>query len=521
MFLVGPLVLLAIGCANVANLQLGRALDRARELAVRLSLGASRGRVVRLLAIETALVAGGALGLAWAATRVILAYLSSILPVPVEPDWRVGVVAALLVVTSTMLAGVAPGWLIASRLRLAALKQTRQAGARPHARLRHALVVVQLAFSLALLVASAHFARVLYAIGADVPAVASELLVANLDFQQSGLQEAVRSELARDLLDHFSRDPRVQATALSSNFERFERSGCDYILPGDDPTRTRRSTAVWEVSPGFFEALDLVPRSGRILTASDRGTPAAVVNLALADALPVDGGLAPGRQLTVICHQSGVQQRMPVEVVGVVPNGFRRWDRAVHTPYIYLPLGNRLPTVFTFYIRAIDPVPLAMPLRRAVAARDGRGIMVDLSTAAERVHDESRPVRALAITAASIGAIALLLAAAGLYATVAHMVSLRTREIGVRMAIGATPGSVMRLVGRQVLRLSVIGIGMGLAIAVPIGFVMRSVFIGMSPLDPFAMLPALGALGAAALVASLIPARRAASVDPVSALRAD
>jgi ABC-type antimicrobial peptide transport system permease subunit len=193
----------------------------------------------------------------------------------------------------------------------------------------------------------------------------------------------------------------------------------------------------------------------------------------------------------------------------------------VHTPYIYLPLGNRLPTVFTFYIRAIDPVPLAMPLRRAVAARDGRGIMVDLSTAAERVHDESRPVRALAITAASIGAIALLLAAAGLYATVAHMVSLRTREIGVRMAIGATPGSVMRLVGRQVLRLSVIGIGMGLAIAVPIGFVMRSVFIGMSPLDPFAMLPALGALGAAALVASLIPARRAASVDPVSALRAD
>jgi len=520
-FLVGPLVLLVIGCANVANLQLARALERTRELAVRLSLGASRGRVVRLLAIETAVVTAVALAIAWFGATTMLGSLSSILPVPAVPDWRVALLSAAVAAAVTMVAGVAPGWIVASRVHLAGLKETRQVGARFHTRLRHALVVVQVALSLALLVASALLTRVLRDATADVPAVASELLVANLNFQQSGLAESAPAEVAADLLSRFERDSRVRAAAISTATDLFLRQEVRYLRPGDDPRAVRQFANVQDVSPGFFQAFGLTPLTGRTLTATDRGTTAAVINVVLEEKLRADGGAVVGRRLVLNRYQGGTEESVPVEIVGVVPTEFKRWERPAHTPQIYLPLGDRIPVTFTFYLRADDPLAWAMPIRRAVAARDGRGVIVDVATAADRVRQEFGPVRALGIAVAWLGGVALLLAAAGLYAVVAYVVSLRTREIGVRMAVGATQASVVRLVLRQALRLVTIGAGIGVALTIPIALALRGMFVGVSAVDPLTIGPALAALGLATVLASVVPARRAARIDPVTTLKAD
>jgi hypothetical protein len=436
------------------------------------------------------------------------------------PDWRVGVLGASLAATATMVAGVAPGWLVSSRLRLSGLKETRQAG-RSHTRLRHSLVVVQVALSLALLVAGALLTRVMRDATADVPAVASELLVATLNFQPSGLAESAPAEVAEALASQFERDPRVRAAAVSTATDLFWRGEVRYRRPGDDPRAVRQVANVQDVSPAFFQALGLAPLAGRTLTATDRGTTAAVINVVLAEKLQADGEAVVGRRLVLTRYQGKAEVSVPVEIVGIVPTEFKRWERPAHAPQVYLPMGDRIPGTFTFYVRADDPVALAVDVRRAIAARDGRGVMVQVATAAERVRQESGAVRAFGIAVGWLGGVALLLAAAGLYAVVAYVVSLRTREIGVRMAVGATPASVVRLVFRQAIRLVAIGAVIGVALTIPIAFALRGMFVGVSALDPLAIGPALAALGLATVLASVVPARRAARIDPVTTLKAD
>lgn len=524
MLLAGPLALLAIGCANVANLQLARSLERTRELSVRLSLGATRGRIVRLLAFESALIATGAVAAAWLGTHALLRYVSGLFPLPIQTDWRVLGVAAVLALVACLVSGVAPAWLVASRLQLAGLKHTSQSGARPHTRLRHTLVAVQVALSLTLLVVSALLGRTFLRMAELMPADASEVLLANISLEQSQLGEPASMRLAEQLIDRMGADPRVRAVAVSSNADIFAREEWRYQNEGDTP-EVRQFARVQRVSPDYFKAVGASATAGRTLTAADAGTAAIVVNAELARGLEADGRPAVGRTLTLkrLVVQRGQVDIPPVaaHIVGVVPNGFQRPDRPDPDRDIYMPLGATLPLDFTMYLRADDPASLGAPLRQALSSLEPRGASMESTTVLGRLQRESSPIRYMGLAAGGLGAVALLLAMAGLYAVVAYVVSLRTREIGVRMAIGASRADIARLVVRQAARLVAVGALAGLALTLPLTYTLRSLFIGISPFDPLAFIPMMMALLVVSALASIVPARRAASIDPVSAIRAD
>lgn len=173
------------------------------------------------------------------------------------------------------------------------------------------------------------------------------------------------------------------------------------------------------------------------------------------------------------------------------------------------------------YLRANDAAALGASLRQALSSLEPRGASIEATTVLDRLRRESRPIRYMGLAAGGLGVVALLLAMAGLYAVVAYVVSLRTREIGVRMAIGASRTDIAHLVVRQAARLVAIGALAGLALTLPLTYALRSMFIGISPFDPMAFIPMLLALVAVSALASIIPARRAAGIDPVSAIRAD
>jgi len=524
MLLAGPLALLVIGCANVANLQLARSLERTRELSVRLSLGATRGRIVRLLTLESALIAIGAVGAAWLAAHLLLRYLSGLFPLPIQTDWRVLGVAALLAVAACLVSGVAPAWRVASRLQLAGLKQTPQSGARPHTRLRNTLVAIQVALSLTLLVVSALLGRTFMRMAERIPSHAGDVLLANISLEQSQLDEAASARLAMQLIDHMGADPRVKAVAVSSNEDIFAREEWRYQNAGDTP-EVRQFARVQRVSPDYFLAVGAVATVGRTLTIADAGTGAIVVNAELARRLEADGHPVVGRPLTLkrLVVRRGQADIPPVaaHIVGVVPNGFQRPDRPDPDRDIYMPLGATLPVEFTMYLRAEDAPAIGTSLRQALSLLEPRGASMESTTVLERLRHESSPIRYMGLAAGGLGAVALLLAMAGLYAVVAYVVSLRTREIGVRMAIGASRADITRLVVRQAARLVAVGAVTGLALTLPLTYALRSMFVGISPFDPLAFIPMLMALVVVSALASIVPARRAASIDPVSAIRAD
>jgi predicted permease len=522
--LAGPLALLAIGCANVANLQLARSLERTRELSVRLSLGATRGRIVRLLALESALLAIGAVGAAWLGTHVLLRYVSGLFPLPIQTDWRVLGVAAVLALVACLVSGVAPAWLVASRLQLAGLKQTPQSGARPHTRLRNTLVAVQVALALTLLVVSALLGRTFLRTTELIPAHASEVLLATVNLQQSQLDEPASKRLAEQLIARMGADPRVRAVAVSSTADIFAREEWRYQNVGDTP-EVRQFARVQRVSPDYFTAVGASATAGRTLTAADAGTGAIVVNAELARRLEADGRPAVGRTLTLkrLVVQRGQVDIPPVDahIVGVVPNGFQRPDRPDPDRDIYMPLGPALPLDFTMYLRADDAAAFGAPLRQALSSLEPRGASMESITVLDRLRRESSPIRYMGLAAGGLGVVALFLAMAGLYAVVAYVVSLRTREIGVRMAIGASRTDIASLVVSQAARLVMAGALAGLALTLPLTYTLRSLFIGISPFDPMAFIPMMMALLVVSALASIVPARRAASIDPVSAIRAD
>jgi putative ABC transport system permease protein len=525
LMLAGPFSLLAIGCANVANLQLARSLERTRELSVRLSLGATRARIVRLLALESAILAIGAVGAAWLAVHVLLRYVSGVFPLPIQTDGRVLAVAAMLALIACLFSGVAPAWLVASRLQLAGLKQTPQSGARPHARLRNTLVAVQVALSLTLLVVSALLGRTFLGIAERIPSHAGEVLLANINLEQSpSLDGAAAARLARELVDLVAADPRVKAAGISSNPDIFAREEWRYLNPGDH-AEVRQFARVQQVSPGYFDAVGAAPITGRTLKGSDTGTGAIVVNAELSRLLEADGRPAVGRTLTLkrLIVRRGQVEIPPVtaQIVGVVPNGFQRPDRPEPDRDVYMLLGPSLPLEFSLYLRADDASALGAPLRQALSSLEPRGSSIEVTTVLERLNRESSPIRYLGLAAGGLGMVALLLAMAGLYAVVAYVVSLRTREIGVRMAIGATRADIARLVVRQAARLVAVGTLTGLALTLPLTYALRAMFIGVSPFDPMAFIPMMIALAAVSVLASIVPARRAAGIDPVSAIRAD
>jgi hypothetical protein len=214
----------------------------------------------------------------------------------------------------------------------------------------------------------------------------------------------------------------------------------------------------------------------------------------------------------------------PFEVIGVVPDSARRPERPLNAvPWMYVPLTSLgdFPTVFTLFARAPQPVELVPDLSRLIEDTD-RGLPWTRVEPASAIFDaEASPTRSLTAGVGSSGLVALGLAAAGLFAVLAYSVSLRAREIGIRIALGAAPRRVTALVLRQAFRLTLTGIVIGYALALPLAHTMRVVFLGVSPFDPMALVPVAVALLVTAFIAAAVPARRAAAVDPVAMLRSE
>ena len=527
--LTGPLILLAIGCANVVNLRLARATRRTHELAVRLALGASRARLVRLLLIEAGAIALVALTASWAAARTIVHhYGGTLLLVSVPFDDAVLASAIIVGVIVILFSGLAPAWLVTRRATVHRLKQTAQAGGLAHSRLRATLVVVQVALSIVVLAIGSLFARSLHTVNSARAAILDQLLVARLDLASQGYESPAAAQFARTLQARLKIDSRFTAVGIATA-ELFGGESVR-IRPAGSADEIRRGIVTSHVTPEWFDSMNLRALSGRLFASHDRGG-VAIVNETTARLL-TQGGSPVGLTISVqrfrrvagaVVTRSEIVP-VPVDIIGVVPDSVRRPDRPLNAvPWMYFPLDalTEFPTVFTVFARTAQPDELAPDLSRLISDTDRRGPWTRVQTAAEIFSTETGPARSLAAGVGSSGLVALALAATGLFAVLAYTVSLRSREIGIRMALGAAPRRVTALVLRQAFRLTLTGILSGYALALPLAHTIRGVFLGVSPFDPIAMVPVALALLLTAFIAAAVPARRAASVDPVAVLRAE
>jgi predicted permease len=519
LLLAAPLSVLALGCANVANLRLARLTARSHELAIRLALGAGRAAIVRLLTIEAALVALLAVTVGWAGAAAVLAVVSTILPWPVALDLRVALFAAALGASVTLMSGVVPAWMVIRRTTALGLKQTPQSGGVAHARLRHALVVAQIAVSLALVTMGGLFGRSLQVLQGAQPAVLDHLLIADLDLSTPGFDAPAAARYCDDLIARLAADGRVSGVGLA-DAGLFRSPEIFYRVPVDAGPSRRRAAYVARVTPGWLQAMDLAPMAGRPFTAAD-GPDVAIVSETLANAT------APGRSplgtvlaISTMAELASGGSR-PVRVVGVVADRPARVDWISGGAALYLPLvaDAAFPLTVTLAVRTDRPSELVGDVARTLAAIDRRAPWAQVAPASERVAQALGPTRYATTGLNALGAIALALAAAGLFAVLAYVVALRSREIGIRMALGASPGAAISLVLRHAIQLLAVGVVAGLAIAMPLALVLQGALVGISPFDPLAIGPALAVLLITTLVAATIPARRAAHVDPVRVLR--
>ena len=529
---VAALVLL-VTCTNLAGLLLARAAGRSREVAVRLALGASRRALVTMLMTESlALSAAGAvaaIALAWWMTRAMAAALTG-LPVPIAIDlaldWRVlGFTAGVALVT-TCLTGLAPALQSSKADLVPDLKSDASAPRRQ--RLRHIFITSQLAFCLVLIVVAGLFVRALAAATQVDPGMNVERVeVVTLDLTFGGHEESRMPDVAAAIQNRLAAIPGV------------ERAGLARMTPLDGgglglgPLRPRGATGPesyirtdWNVvSPEFFGVTGIPLVAGRAFSPADRANTqhVAIINEHLARQL-YPGGEVIGQQLENGDFRSGrASDIRTLTIVGVARDAKYRWLGEPPSPFIYVPYAQNPMRVVTVLLRRAEgfEAPLQPSVREALKSLDPNLPVVNMQTWESVAALGLLPQRLAASIAGSLGVVALLLAAIGIYGVTAFAVTSRTREIGVRIALGADRGRVMRMVLWQGARLVLIGSVVGLVLALGASQLVTSLLFGVSPLDPVTYAITLAALATITLAASFVPARRAASVDPLISLKSE
>jgi predicted permease len=516
---------LLIACANVANLLLARATTRRREIAVRVAMGAGRARLVRQLLTESAVVAllGGALGIALATggLRLLLASLPFQPPLWMVFDIDRTVLLFVLAVSlgTAMLFGLVPalratGGDLSATLRDGGRGSTLGGG---RARLHRALVVGELALSVVLLVAATLMIRSFLHLRTASPGFRTEgALSAWMSATGDRYAEGpARAALYRQALERARALPGVQSAALVSALPYGGVSMSDVdvegrtVAPGDRMDAERRS-----VSEDFFRAMGVPVISGRSIDADDvrAGAPVVVVSRSLAERLfPGENPL--GRRINV-----GGPWRT---IVGVAGDIHGRNTGEAPRPQLYLPASGSPGGGMALVVRtAGDPAGVAPAVRQAVRAIDPT-VPMELNTLGELATRSLWQQRLFSGMFTSFALIALLLAVTGVYAMMAYAVSQRTHEIGVRMALGARAAGVTKMVVGQGVTIAALGVAIGLAGAFAATRVMGGMLAGVSPGDPLSFGLVAGILGGVALLASWLPARRAARVDPMVALRSE
>ena len=501
-FLTVPLAVLGIACANVVNLQLARAAERTRELSVRLTLGASRWRVIRLLALEVAVlgIAGATAGGVGAA--LLLAQASGLVGIPLALDRSIVAFLAVLVVGVVAAAGLAPGWMASRDLVAAGLRVASDSLALT--RLRAALVVLQLAISVVLLFVATLAVKTLRAGTPTLPADAANILVAEIDLSEARQGTPIHpAPFIETTLAALRESDAIRAAGVAT----FDRYGFPMRYWVDGAPDDARIASAGLVTAGWFDATERRLLAGRTFADDERS--AVVISESFATTLGT-GASALGRHLRV----SVAGAPRSVTITGIVEDTV-----PAAPPMAYLAMASDVPRFLFLTARARDAVSGRQAVRAALRAADPSVPRDRIMTLDRRTSDAARGVERTVALAGAIAGLALLLAAAGLFALLSFTVRRRTREIGIRVAIGASRLDVVSMVARQALSLAAIGCAAGLSIAVAVGYLARATVFGVSPLAPSSVLPTVGLLVSVSVLASVPTAWRALRIEPAITLR--
>jgi macrolide transport system ATP-binding/permease protein len=525
-------IVLLIACANIANLLLARATRRRREIAIRLALGAARLRLMRQLMTESVLLStlGGVLGLLlayWLLDVLVAADLQ--LPLPVDDtltiDGRVLAFTGVLAILTGVIFGLAPAIQGSRPDVVPVLKNETVAsgtgrGWMRFVSLRQALVVSQVALSLISLIAAGLFLRSLRdAQAIDTGFETRGVLVMNFNLGREGYTPE-RGQLFYDqVAERVEGLPGVLHAAVAQNpplAGGFLRS----VMPegADTTTQDRILVQVNSVGPGYLDTLDVPLLRGRDLAPTDTtGAPLVVViNETMAERF-WPGQEALGKRFRFFGDEAFTT------VVGIARNAKYNGVNEDPIPFIYQPVKQNYTPQAALHVRAAgDAGLLAGAVRRQVQEIDPTLSVFNIRTLEDQVADALAPLRINVIVLTTFGALALLLAGIGLYGVASYSVGQRTREIGVRMALGAQPSNVLRLVLGHGLLLVGVGLGVGLALAFVLAAAMPAGLLpNVSARDPWTFVATSGILGGVALLASYLPARRATRIDPLIALKAE
>jgi predicted permease len=527
-------LLAAVGCvlliasANVANMLLARAGSRQREIAVRTAMGASRARLLTQLLIESLVLStiGGAIGVAaavWGVDALNSLLPANLLPVPVGVDGAVLLFGVALTFATGLLFGIAPAWHAARADLNEVLKQVARTASGGRPRLRNTLAAVELALATMLLIGAGLLTQsALRLQHVSLGFEPDRLLTFQLLLPESKYPRETTATFYRSFLDTLRATPGVRAAAVSSGipFGQGNYTATPIVTTG--PSSLPPDTAVttdWRVvSPGFFNAMRIPLMRGREFLDSDlSATAPRVVIVSQATAQKFWGDTDPlGRML----HRQGDPAR-DYTVVGVVGD-VRQRALQLETPAIYYPSFN-LAARMDLVIRTEAPSPSSIlpAVRQKLRELDPSLPISTVRTMDEWVSNSAAQPRLNAVLLVVFGVVALLIAATGIYGVLAYSVNQRTQEIGLRMALGAPGGRVLRLILREGMIVAAIGIGAGVVGALVVGRALASLVFDVTVRDPLTFVLVSVSLGAVALLACVIPARRASRVDPIVALRCE
>lgn len=512
-FVVGSVFL--IGCTNLAILMLARAAGREREMGIRAALGAGRGRLLRQLLTESLILAtlGGALGIVvtYLATDAAVLVLPQSIAFDLSPDITVVTFALLLSTAAALLFGTAPAWMLSGVNVADALQRSGQARAR--ALFRGGLVSAQAALSILLLILGGLFARSFQeARGVALGFETENRLLMSVRLANHAYSQEEGQEFLTRALDRLGRVQGVRAVTAANRMPFRPRNDWDFVVPGTEYAEVGLFTGLNMVGPDYFETMGIPIVAGRAIDGGD--TPESqwvvVVNRRFADLMwPGENPL--GKTLTFAMEGAWT-------VVGVAETStyWRLGEDPV--PFVYFPLRQLFTGRMTFHVlTGADPMVLAGAVERAMREIDPN-LAIAVNTVGALLDEQLHGLRIRATFVALFSAVALFLAMVGLYGVQSFLVARRTREIGIRMALGARTGSVVRRVVLGGLAMGGIGSAVGMGLALAGARLVQGFLFGVSPQDPVVYLAVCATLLGACLVACVLPALRASTVNPVEAL---
>jgi len=531
LFMSLALLVLVLACLNVANMLLVRAAARRREMAVRTAMGAPRSRLIRQMLSESVLLAlmgcvvGAGLGLAVSGALASV-NLRTRIPVSLDFhfDWRVFAYTFAIAAITGLLAGIVPA-LCASRLNLSeTLHDSGRSATSGKQRLRTALVVAQVAGSLALLIVAGLFTRSLGGMQrADLGFNPQHLLNMQLDPHQMGYNEVQGREYYGQLLTRVRALPGIQSAAIAATIPAGEiQDGGPIVIEGRPVEHgTAGPSAGYNfVSPGYFQTMSIPLLRGRDLSETDATTSpyVAVINEEMSrrywpDENPI------GRRFS-LRDEPGHE----IEIVGVVKNSKTGDLVSDVEPFFYAPFAQHYGSLMFLHLRTFGQPESAAPAAlSAIGALAQSAPVYDVRTMVDNLKGVNGLLlfEAGAVIAGALGMLGLALAAIGVYGVISYAAAQRTREMGIRAALGARPRDILLLVGREGGFIISVGLAAGLLMAFGLGSVIKGLLVGVGPADPLTYVVASLGLAAVGSAASYLPARRAARVDPMVALRHD